>query len=271
MKELSLEEIQQNSYKILKKFDEICKKNNFTYYLAYGTLIGAVRHNGFIPWDDDIDVMMPREDYDKFTEYCHKNKEKIEPLQLFDPTNEKYPYMINRLSDSNYILDVENEEPYGIGLFIDIYPLDGISKKHTKVSYKELKAMFYSSLCFQATRKYFELGHTQGAFRKIFKKPIYIYSKFIGKEKCMEKLEQIKEKCDYDKANYVGCIIWGYRIGDSIPKDYFGEPGYIKFEDRMFPIPKEADKILKKEYGDYMKLPKEKERIPHHDYKAYKK
>lgn len=272
MKELNLREVQKGAYKILQQIDKICNENNLTYYLAYGTLIGAVRNGGIIPWDDDIDIMMPRKDYDKFTEYCHQNKEKIKPLELFDISNDKYPYMINRLSDSNYFLEVQNEASYGIGLFVDIYPLDGISNKKKIFNFRGFRANLYSSMCFQATRQYYEIGHTEGILKKIIKRPFYLISKIVGKKRCILKLSKIYKKYDYDNSKYVGCIVWDFVNRESVfPKEYFGKPIYVRFEDGIFPVPKEYDKILRKIYGDYMKLPDENKRIPHHDYKAYKK
>ena len=81
-KKLSLKEIQEESFKILEKLKEIFDQNGWKYYLAYGTLLGAIRHEGFIPWDDDIDLWVPREDYEKFISYCLNNKEKLKPFEL---------------------------------------------------------------------------------------------------------------------------------------------------------------------------------------------
>ena len=120
-KELTLQEIQQASLEILKKIKEICDKEGFKYVLSWGTLIGAVRHKGFIPWDDDIDIMMPRPDHDKLMQYMEEHKEELKPLEVFNnDTCANYPYMLTRISDSRYILDVDNEDDFGIGVFIDI-------------------------------------------------------------------------------------------------------------------------------------------------------
>lgn len=125
-KELTLQEIQQASFEILKKIKEICDKEGFRYVLTWGTLIGAIRHKGFIPWDDDIDIMMPRPDHDKLMNYMSEHKDELKPLEVFNnDTCPNYPYMLTRISDSRYILDVDNEDDFGIGVFIDIYVEDG--------------------------------------------------------------------------------------------------------------------------------------------------
>ena len=108
-KELSLSEIQAGSLRILKTIDKVCNILNLRYFLAYGTLIGAIRHKNFIPWDDDIDIMMPRDDYKLLIDYFIKHKDELTPLELFSYyNNPKYPYMISRISDNRFYLDVEN-------------------------------------------------------------------------------------------------------------------------------------------------------------------
>lgn len=122
MKELNLKEIQSASFEILKKVVEICESNNINYSLAYGTMLGAIRHKGIIPWDDDIDIMMSRPEYDKLMVYWKKHVAELSPLRVMNmDTVKNYPYMITRISDDRYWLDVDNEENFGLGIFIDIY------------------------------------------------------------------------------------------------------------------------------------------------------
>ena len=124
--ELTIKEIQAGSLEVLKKFIDICDGQDLQYFIAYGSLIGVVRHKGFIPWDDDLDVWMPRRDYELFINYCINNSNSIKPFQLMHyRTNPNYVYAIARLSDSRYETDYNNIKEYGLGLFIDIYPLEG--------------------------------------------------------------------------------------------------------------------------------------------------
>ena len=127
MQTLTLRECQQQMLRVLLRFDEICKENKFKYFLYGGTLIGAVRHNGYIPWDDDTDVMMPRSDFDKFIQFAKDNEKVLYPFRLCDRANTKnYYYGIPRFSNMEfrYVVDNEHEKTFDIGTFIDIYPLD---------------------------------------------------------------------------------------------------------------------------------------------------
>ncbi len=119
--ELNIRETQAVSLEILKKVADICEQNGLRYVLQYGTLLGAVRHKGYIPWDDDVDIMMPRPDYEALLAYFKEHASELDHLQFFEPrTCKDYPYMIGRISDDRYQIDMDNEKPYGMGVFIDV-------------------------------------------------------------------------------------------------------------------------------------------------------
>lgn len=126
MKELSLREVQLGELEILKRLDSICREQGLKYFLYAGTMIGAVRHKAFIPWDDDIDVAMPRRDYDRLMAWWDEHGAQEAPLRMMNiHTNPKYIYPISRLCDTRYQVDYEGTREYGLGLFVDIYPFDG--------------------------------------------------------------------------------------------------------------------------------------------------
>ncbi len=270
-KELTTKEIQGVILEILKAVTDICEEQSYRYMLIFGTLLGAVRHHGFIPWDDDIDIMMPRKDHDKFVEYFKNNREKYPHFHLFIYTDcPDYPYMVTRVSDDRYKIIMKNEKDYGMGLFIDIYPFDGIGNTWKEASLRARKGDFLSSVCFQATRKHFAIETTTSKFRKLIKFPFFIFSKIYGKKRAIKILHKMAGIHSYETSKYVGCIIWlsGYKR-DCFLRRWFEESIKVAFEQYEFRIPREYNKVLEHDYGDYMQLPPEKDRVGNHNYKAY--
>ena len=273
MQELSLRDIQMGSLEILKKIDKICREEDITYFLMYGTLIGAVRHDGFIPWDDDIDIAMPRDSYEKFLDYCRKNSDALKPLELIHfSTNDKYIYPIARLSDSSYRTEYTGVEDYGLGLFVDIYPFDGWG--NTKSEGEKIEKSFYFDrlLISLAGSKEYVPSYHNSAIRSAVKYMGYKIAKKFSMSALLKKTDDKARKYKYDEAGYVGCTSWidiaGLKL--RIRKELL-KPVLHKFEGYEFYIPEGYDEILKTNYGDYMQLPPEEDRIPHHKYKVFRK
>ncbi len=271
---IGLRESQEVAKNILDVVVDICDQNNLKYYLIYGTLIGAVRHKDFIPWDDDLDIMMPREDYNKFVKIVKKDPTLLKGLELFDPTiNKNYPYMIGRVSDPTYKIIMENEMPYGMGLFIDIYPFDGLGNDLNQAIKQGLKGDRLSSLMYQATRKKCKMEITTSPFRKIIKYPVFKISKIIGSQYFKNKLLGLEKdnKFLFNNSKYVGCLVWlsgGKK--DIFKGSWFGDGKMAYFGSKEYRIPSHSDKVLSHIYGDYMKLPPKKDRVGHHNYYVIK-
>ena len=268
-----MREVQLASLHVLKEIAQICNHNNLRYCLAWGTLIGAVRHHGFIPWDDDIDIFMPRPDYEKLVSYFDEHKEELLPLQLLSIDNCKdYPYMLTRISDSRYFLDVQNEKPFGLGAFVDIYVLDGVGNTEEEAYKFVSKTCKYPRLMFLSTRKHYAFGNTKGWLKRIAKIPIFYFAKIMGKQYFVNKILSLVDMNSYTSSKYVGCAVWVERpYYGVINKDDIENTIDCKFEDYTFKIPRAYDKLLKIWYGDYMQLPPEEDRIYHHLYTAYRK
>lgn len=271
--ELTVQEMQAISLEILHTVATICEQQNLRYFLIYGTLIGAVRHHGYIPWDDDVDIMMPRPDYDILLNYLKVHIRDYPNLEVFNREEcMEYPYMITRISDNRYVIKMENEKPFGMGIFIDIYPYDGLGNTKKEAIRYGLRGDRLSSLCFQATREHFSMGTTTSLFRKIIKYPVYVVSRIIGKEYFQNRLEKLAKVKEYDSSEYVGCVVWlsgGKK--DIFLRRWFDKTIKMPFDKYEFCVPKFYDEILRHGYGDYMKLPPQKEREGHHYYKVYKK
>lgn len=269
---LTMPEIQSVSIEILKEVTDFCEKHNIKYFLAYGTLIGAIRHHGYIPWDDDVDIMMGRPDYEKFLKLFRE--EGCSPfLELFTQEDKNgYPYVLARVSDKRYCIDVKNERSCGLGIFIDIYPLDGIGHNYEEAVDTLKRTTRYPSLIFLATRKYFHFGLTKGFIKRLIKIPAFVFAQIMGKRFFIRKLYVILSKYNYCDCEYVGAAMWCTQpLKNVYKKEWCEDLIKAKFEDYEFYIPRNYDAILTTTYGDYMQLPPEKDRIYHHLYKAYKK
>jgi lipopolysaccharide cholinephosphotransferase len=273
--ELNLREIQLGAYEVLKKIHQICIEQHLTYFLIYGTLIGAIRNKGIIPWDDDIDIMMPRPDYEKLKKYFISNEEILKPYKFFDKsTVPDYPHMIARISDMRYCVTFNNEKNYGIGLFVDIYPLDGVGTDETRAIRLLHKTKKIASLCFLTSRRSFGVDNTDSKLKMIIKCPAYIWAKFRGNTHYIKILTRFSNMFRYEDSEYVACLVWpaGKKYGrerDVFKKNIFDTIDY-PFEDGIFKIPAGYDEFLSVTYGDYMTPPEEKGKKTHHTYSVRK-
>lgn len=272
MNELSLQQIQTETLKNLKKLDSICKKLNIHYYLAYGTLLGAIRHNGFIPWDDDIDVMLFRKDLNTLIEYFNQHLEELLPLKICTRKNTKnYSASIPRLINSDFVYEssYSYEKKYELGTFIDLYPLDNATDSEKECHSLGKKVRKLNKLYII----YINPNNGKKGLKKIVRYTIsfalhLLWGNHFDFDKYTEKLVNKKTN---DNNKYVSILYDRTKNNccDAYPRDYFEKPLLHAFEDSYFYIPKDYDKILRQLYGSYMELPPEKERVPHHNYKIY--
>ena len=266
-KELTLNEIQQCSFVVLKKIKEICDSNNIKYWLAYGTLIGAIRHKGFIPWDDDIDIQMPRDDYERFVDYCMANKDALKPYELFHyKTNKEYIYPIARFSDSRYHALYHNAKDYGLGVFVDIYPVDECDANSKKLHRKRL---FYMTAINLSGYKKIDFNFSKNIIKNLVKLIVFPILRCFNTHKLIVKYDSLFKNNIFGEGNF-STYIWETRIY-YLTKDLFDETIDVMFNGELFPAPKEYDAALKRIYGNYMELPPEEDRIPHHLYSIFQK
>ena len=236
-----LQEIELN---LLKEFLLICKKENLHYYLLGGTLLGAVRHKGFIPWDDDVDIGMPRKDYEKFISCAQKYLPEYCFLQTFR-TDPQYPFPFAKIIDNRTIYKefLLSKLQINHGVWIDIFPLDFCS-----TNYKWLT--FLQRILFKRTSCKF-------VFKKNFiQRMLQVLSCVIcpSWNKSIEwhdKLLQAQESDTTMMANFCGC----WRTKEIVPSEWFGKGAELKFENLRVMGPKHYDKWLTQVYGDYMQLP----------------
>lgn len=252
-------EIKQVLLNMLIEFDDYCNKHNLKYVLDFGTLLGAIRHHGFIPWDDDVDVSMPRTDYDRLIELQKTNplndRYKLECIEL---NNSPYPFI--KMIDSKTKI-INSKSSLHTSLWIDIFPIDGMRRtdKERNKDYKkkERYAFLLENACCQ-------LGSGKTFLKKIVKFFVILYSKIKGPYYYGNKIRNIALSDNYDNANYVCMVVWGnFNVKNFLTKEQYFDLIRVDFEGHMFNAPKEYDLHLRNTYGDYMKLPPENQRVNH--------
>ncbi len=269
--EVGIEEIHRVHLELLKQIAKICDEQKLTYYLYWGTLIGAIRHNGFIPWDDDADIVMLRPDYEKLIAYLAAHEEELYPLRLMHySTNKKYLYPIARFCDTRYRV-VSEREPvdYGLGIFIDIYPFDGWANRKGEIPafFEERSSLlreFHDSLC-KSFPPY------RGSLRKLPSRWFqYQKARWQGLNRILRKMDNEAKKYPVEDYAFVGNLNWAVDEREGTEKANL-VPVKHRFEDAEFTIPQGYDIILRDYYGDYMQFPPEEERIGHHLNRTYRK
>ena len=247
---------------ILKDIDRVCKKHNLTYWLAHGTLLGAYRKNCFIPWDDDIDIFMPREDYNKFIKTCNdKEIDENYCLKSIERNNSKYPFA--KVVNNKIIIQSKSSEDRN--LWIDIFPIDGFPEDYETSVKQTKKIEFGKGLIYLHNTSFGDIlkerKSIKNKIQKIILKPIAMV---IPTKKISMAMIKIATKYKYSESKFVGGYIWGYGICERLEKEKFvSEAIKMEFEGNEFNVPKGYDLYLTSIYGEYMKLPPEDKRITH--------
>ncbi len=268
--ELSLKEIQETELELLLAFDRVCSEQGLRYSLGGGTLLGAVRHKGFIPWDDDIDVMMPRPDYEAFLNCC-----KVVPAD-FDlashDTEEGYYNLFAKLSDRNtIIIDELSQTADETGISIDVFPIDGLGETEEQAKKIFHKTDFHRELLNAAAWKRYFRSKTHSIVVEPIRLAMYVLSRFTNPKKLIEKIEKENKKHPFEGSVYAGCVCGSYREKEIMRTWTFENYCDMEFEGHQLKAIQNYDEYLKKHYGDYMKLPPEEKQKTHHTYKAYRK
>ena len=259
--------LQEKQLNILKWFIKVCDKHNLQYFLVGGTALGAIRHKGFIPWDDDIDVGMPRKDYDKFVELQHEFEGTPYFIQTFksDPC---YIYNYGKLRDSSttFIENTFKQHRINHGVWIDIFPIDGFSKV---IKPREKFARKVNHIWWQVYMSYLPALRRKVHARTFFKDILlnivaglmYVFDIAHYRNKHVERyVRKIPLEESVMAGNYFGFNMKREAMDSNLFKEYIKVP----FEDVEAYVVKDYDTYLRNLYGDYMKLPPVDKQVGHH-------
>lgn len=261
--EHKLTPLQSKLLESLKWFDAFCKEHNLRYYAIGGTMLGAMRHQGFIPWDDDIDLGMPRGDYEMLKEFAKTEKGRFR-FETYDSDAKDFYYPFNKLYDTSTTLVEHKRQDVVRGVYIDIFPLDGIGSTKTEglSNYKKFKKL---SVLLEAMVD----GVREG--RSWYKNAAVIAcglipSCILSHRDLRIKLNDICSKFDYDQCAYGGNFFGAYWEKEIVDLSLFGKPQYYQFENMMIAGPEKADEYLTQIYRDWRKLPPKEKQVSHHDF-----
>ena len=266
-----LNEIQNLALNILIQVDQFCKENRINYYLAYGTLLGTIRHKGFIPWDDDIDIWMKRDDYRRmvslFPEWGEKHG-------LFLNATQTVPMRYNRVHaqiclQNTKLVPNDRRNNYREGYFIDIFPLDGTPNnpalRWMRLTHLQILKNIATLAAYGG-----DLKNKKGGKDKIVAK-LAKMMRNTDTQKVMLKYERVASRSKCDSSEFLQVLTPGGRKGRNtlIRREYFDTVSQKPFETITASVPTGYDMILRGIYGDYMQLPPIEARKPHHDFTLY--
>lgn len=241
---------------LIVEFDRVCKKHNIRYYLDGGSLLGAIRHNGFIPWDDDIDVTMPREDYERFIKL---NEEFKHPYFMQTPyTDPEYYYSFAKIRNSNTtaLIQTFGYQGFNHGIWISIFPLDKFPLERGEKLYLKIRQLTSENSTYMRMKN-----------PHLDEKDQLRVRNYSGRNplETFEEIQKIASQYKDMDAEYWGTIILTivkYSRKTLLFKSY-EKTEYHAFENLMLPIPSGFDNVLKTEYGNYMELPPIEDREGH--------
>lgn len=263
-----MNKLKEKELELLKYFIDICDKYDLMYYMVEGSCIGAVRHKGFIPWDDDIDVGMPRDDYEKFLKIAQKDLPKHIFVQSHK-TDKNYPMNFAKLRNSNTTFIEKSIQDLDInhGIYMDIFPLDGFTKnkffKYIFIIKKLLLSYRISYLYYRnpnAKKKY--------TIKFFIKRIIKLISRIIYPriETAINKRDKLFKKYSIGNSELIANHNSPWEQREIVAKDFFGDGVLGEFEGLCVRLPQDYHSYLSSVYGDYMKLPPEEKRYGHHYY-----
>ena len=247
-----LEQLQQVILHIAKDVDKLCRKNGIKYYLLGGSAIGAIRHKGFIPWDDDFDIIMDAENYDRFIEVCRTQLDNNK--YYFQEGIKDWPLPFSKVKlKGTHLKEVEgNDDSETDGIYIDIFKMDNVANNPLIARWQYFCGKLF--LAYQLSIRTYKSASFKKQVLMLLSSPLKIRS--IRQWIFNQTIKYNKKKTDY-----YGFFFGRTRYHNSVvKKELYGEPLYVPFEDTEFLIAERYHEYLTQMFGNYMQLPPEEQR-----------
>lgn len=254
MPKYDIKELHEKILNILLAFDKVCEEHRLRYCICCGSLIGAVRHKGFIPWDDDLDIAMPRPDYELLIRHC---KEWLpEPYEFVCAENDsQYPLAFGKIQDASTTLIERRHLYYLGGCYIDVFPYDGYPDSAFKRRLQCIRYEYLKQILYIVHRDPYRHGRGPSCWVPLMVRKLYTMQ---GVQK---RIRKVLTRYDYDKCNLVASYTSGY--GKILPKTVMETYVPFEFEGHTVQGIADYDRYLTCMYGDYMKVPPEEEQVQH--------
>lgn len=259
----SLNEIQAAVKDVAEELVTICRENHIRYFVLGGTLLGCVRHKGFIPWDDDIDIGFPRDDYERLLKILENSKFKLTTYET-DPTH--ISYFAKLTSDRVKVIKHRGEHDVELDVWVDLFPLDGLPDSPFSRKLYMKRIMFLKLLYKYSLIDNIMYDPHRGKLHNllIWVGKTFRFNKILNYRHILKKIDKLLRKYKYEDSRYVGNLMGAWSEKEVFPRAYYDHSVMYAFEDIMLCGPSEYDPILTQMYGDYMTPPAENNRDHHH-------
>ena len=262
-------ELQSIVFGLLEKIDDFCKSRGIRYSLAGGTLIGAVRHKGFIPWDDDIDIMMPRPDYERF---CREFSAPNASVHTFEK-DRNYFYPFAKVFDDRTMLVEDRDPKVEAAVGVDVFPIDGLRDgDRDPRSVLRVQHRCYAAMSLRRAPPLFRRRPWKKQVALWVGAPLRLVPSFIRKALCRTMLRRLTRRLketSFNGASFAGPLTWGNGMKEVHPRADFEIESSFKFEGRLFPAINGWRAYLESDYGDFMTPPSPEKQVTHHDFRAW--
>ena len=257
---ISQKECREIQLRIMKEIDRICTKHQLQYYIAYGSLLGAVRHHGFIPWDDDIDVIMPRADYQRLLGVIRQHPEEAADwISLLDSAQKDYYYPFAKLVDNRTVAKMEDNLTEH-GIWIDVFPIDGLPDNPWLCKIHIALCLLLRAMVISMTTD-FSASHLGKS--ATLKRLLRGVAGLIGRKRVSRLEDRVMPLYTRKNNRYVGCLFSPYGQREKVEASELFQPTRLTFEGEQFCAPYHWDAFLSRIYGDYMQLPPPEKRRTH--------